>query len=56
LATKNIQTLKEILTELEIVNRKMGLKINEQKTKCMIMFPTQAQKYLQYITIRDFKF
>jgi len=34
----------------------MGLKINEEKTKRMIMFPTQAQKYLHYIIICDFKF
>jgi len=46
LATKNTPTLKEILSELESVNKKMGLKINEEKAKCMIMLPTQAQKYL----------
>jgi hypothetical protein len=56
LATKNIQTLKEILSELESVNRKMGLKINEEKTKCMILFPTQAQKQLLCIIICYFKF
>jgi hypothetical protein len=33
--TGNIQTLNEILSELETEGRKLGLKINEGKTKYM---------------------
>lgn len=47
LATKNIQTLKEIQSELESKDRKMGFKINEEKITRMKMFPIQAQIKLQ---------
>lgn len=47
LATKNIQTLKEILSELQSEDRKIGFKINEEKITRMKMFPIQAQINLQ---------
>jgi hypothetical protein len=34
------QTLKEILSAMETEGRKMGLRINEEKTKYMKMSPT----------------
>jgi sorting nexin-29 len=47
LVTRNTPTLKELLSALEIEGRKMGLRINEEKTKYMKMSCTQARRYLQ---------
>lgn len=39
----NIQNLKEILSTLESEGRKIGLRINEKKTKYTKMSPTQVK-------------
>jgi hypothetical protein len=41
---------------LETEDRKMGLRINEEKTKYMKMSSTQARRYLQNLIIGDFNF
>jgi hypothetical protein len=56
LVTRNIQTLKEILSELENEGRKIGLRINEEKTKYKNVSPIQAKSYLQDIIIDNSKF
>jgi hypothetical protein len=40
------QTLKETLSALETEGKKMGLRINEEKTKYMGMSPTQVKNDL----------
>jgi hypothetical protein len=46
LVTRNTPTLKELLAALETEGRKIGLRINEEKTKYMKMSSTQARRYL----------
>jgi hypothetical protein len=40
---------------LETGGRKMGLGVNEEKTKYMSMFCTQVRRYLQTLAIGGFK-
>jgi hypothetical protein len=56
LVTRNTPTLKELLSALETEGRKMGLRINEEKTKYMKMPCTQARRCLQNLIIGDFNF
>jgi hypothetical protein len=56
LVTRNTPTLKELLSALETEGKKMGLRINEEKTKYMKMSSTRARSYLQNLIIGDFNF
>jgi hypothetical protein len=56
LVTRNTPTLKELLSALETESRKMGLRINGEKTKYVKMSSTQARRYLQNLVIDDFNF
>jgi hypothetical protein len=56
LVTRNTPTLKELLSALETEGKKMGLRINEEKTKYMKMSSTQAGRFLQNLIIGDFNF
>jgi hypothetical protein len=55
LVTRNTPTLKELFA-LETEGRKMGLRINEEKTKYMKISSIQARRYLQNLIIGDFNF
>jgi sorting nexin-29 len=57
LVTRNTPTLKELFSALETEGRKMGLRINKEKTKYMKLSFTQTRRYLQnLIIIGDFNF
>jgi hypothetical protein len=47
--------LQEVSLALETGGRKMGLRVNEEKTKCMRMFCTHLRRHLQTLAIGDFK-
>ena len=53
---QNITALEVVLLALATEDRKMGLRINEKKIKYMKITSIQARRYLQNLTICDFKF